>query len=115
MNTPIAWANYRQCRNNYVHSLNDAKSQYEARQVTKLESQTLSSRSWWQSIKHFLGAKKSDAIPALLLPSGAAVHDNQSKADILNTFFASHSTIDDSSASLPNENVVIEDGLDTVL
>ncbi len=114
LNTPAAWANYRQCRNTYVHSINEAKTQYELSQTDKLNDQTLRSRSWWQAIKNFLGTNKSDSIPALLLPSGIAVHDNHSKAEVLNDYFASHATIDDSNATLPPEPTVLHDHLTNI-
>ena len=113
-NSPAAWANYRHCRNTYVHSIKEAKDQYNISQANKLDNQNLNGRSWWQTIKTFLGSNKSDTIPALKLPSGIAVHDNNSKADVLNDFFASHATIDDSAATLPPDRPVQHEHLNHI-
>ena len=105
-NSAEAWHNYRQCRNDYVHAIANAKSQHVKDQVSKLENQSLGGKTWWQSIKSFLGtcSSKSKSIPALILPNGTAVHDSQGKAEVLNNFFSSHSTIDDTEAKLPDYN-----------
>lgn len=102
-NTVHAWGTYRQSRNKYVHALNDAKQKYEQSQANKLDNKTLSSRNWWQTIREFLGTKRTESVPALLLPTGSAVHDNQSKVRLLNDFFCSHSTLDDSNSTLPDD------------
>jgi len=114
LNTPAAWDNYRQCRNTYVHSIQDAKQEHDLKQTNELNDQSVGSKSWWQTIKKFIGGAKSDTIPALLLPSGAAVHDNTNKAKMLNDYFASHSTIDDSNATLPPENTPQHEQLNNI-
>ena len=73
-----------------------SKEAYENKQISNLELKDIGGRGWWQTIKHHIGNSKSNNMPALLSPSGDAVHDNISKASALNNFFVSHSTVDDS-------------------
>ena len=109
LNTPEAWDNYRQCRNSYVQSLKEAKCSYNDCLASSLDTKDLSGRNWWQTIKTFIGINRSDTIPAILLPTGTAVHDNLSKAQALNNFFVSHSTIDYSNAALPADRPLTHD------
>jgi len=113
-NTLEAWTTYRQSRNEYVHSIKTAKDQYEQNRFDNHNEEALGSKSWWQSIKCFLGSSKSNSIPALVTPSGTAAHDTLSKANILNEYFASHSVLDDSQSSLPPEHPLNHEPLDNI-
>ena len=53
-------------------------------------------------------------MPALLLPSGEAVHDNISKASALNNLFVSHSTVDDSHTTLAAAQFITEGRLTSI-
>ena len=60
--------------------------------ISNVEIKYIGGRGWWRTIKHHIGNSKSVNMPALLLPSGEAAHDNISKASALNNFFFSHNT-----------------------
>ena len=113
-NTNEAWSKYRRIRNEYVHCLALSKEAYENKQISKLELEDIGGRGWWQTIKQHIGNSKSDNMPALLLPSGEAVHDNISKASALNNFFVSHSTVDDSHTTLPAAKFITEGRLTSI-
>ena len=53
-----------------------------------------------KQLMYHIANSKSNNIPALLLPSDEAVHDNISKANALKNFFVSHSTVNDSQTTL---------------
>ena len=113
-NTNEAWSKYRRIRNEYVHSLAFSKEAYENKQISSLELKDIGGRGWWQTIKHHIGNPKSNNMPALLLPSGEAVHDNISKASALNNFFVSHSTVDDLHTTLPAAQFITEGRLTSI-
>ena len=91
-----------------------AKEAYENKQISNLELKDIGGRGWWQTIKHHTGNLKSSNMPALLLPSGEAVHDNISKASALNNFFVSHYTVDDSHTTLPAAQFITESRLTSI-
>ena len=74
-NTNEAWSKYRRIRNEYIHCLALSKAAYENKQISNLELEDIGGRGWWQTIKQHIGNSKSHNMPALLLPSGEAVHD----------------------------------------
>ena len=113
-NTNEAWSKYRRIRNEYVHSLAFSKEAYENKQISNLELKYIGGRGWRQTSKHHIGNSKSHNMPALLLPSGEAVHDNISKASALNNFFVSHSTVDDSHTTLPAAQFITESRLTSI-
>ena len=113
-NTNEAWSKYRRIRNEYVHSLAFSKEAYENKQISNLELKDIGGRGWWQTIKHHIGNSKSNKMPALLLPSGEAVHDNISKASALNNLFVSHSTVDDSHTTLAAAQFITEGRLTSI-
>ena len=53
-------------------------------------------------------------MPALLLASGEAAHDNISKARALNNFFVSHYTVDVSHTTLPAAQFITEGRLTSI-
>ena len=98
----------------FNNSLAFSKEAYENKQISNLELKDIGGRGWWQTIKHHIGNSKSNSMPALLLPSGEAVHDNISKASALNNFFVSHSTVDDSHTTLPAAQFITEGRLTSI-
>ena len=63
-------------------------------------------RNFWKVIKHFVKGDTSTSIPPLNdLTNNNSFHiTTQNKADCLNNYFASISTVDDSNTSLPQYN-----------
>ena len=74
--------------------------------ILRLRSGNLSPKDWWKALKSFVSPNKSSSksIPPLVDPiTDQFVVDEDEKANVFNLFFASQSTIDDSSHGLPSE------------
>lgn len=101
------WKNYKKLRNKVNNQKKYAKETFfNNLELSILDFHTNDKRKFWKVIRHFV--KNSDAsstIPplSLTLPSGETkIHfTDEEKADCLNEYFASISTVDDQHAQLP--------------
>lgn len=120
----LIWLNYKIIRNNVNNLKKHAKERfYNNLEISLLDSFTNSKKDYWKIIRHFVKNKDSTSeIPPLTkhLESGGSVYytTDKEKADCLNLYFTSVSTVDDSQAVLPPlvektnqylENIIIMD------
>ena len=101
-NSQHHWWVFKQLRNEIVSLIRQAKRTHINSLATKLKSGSLYSRDWWTTLKSFIKPSSSAGIPVLIDPSsGDEVISNDEKAHLLNKFFSSQATLDDSSHHLP--------------
>ena len=86
-------------RNKTVSEIRSAKINYQLKQFAIVNSGNPNSKTWWQTCKSLLYNKP--VIKAPLNNNGSLVTDNKHKADIFNRYFVKQSTLDESSAKLP--------------
>ena len=86
-------------RNKTVFETRSAKINYQLKQFEMVNSGNPNSKTWWQTCKSLLYNKP--VIKAPLNNNGSLVTDNKHKADIFNRYFVKQSTLDVSSAKLP--------------
>ena len=92
---------FRQLRNTYIENLRLAEQAYYQRLEDSVNSTaTQKKTSWWQTVKFFLNKNQTTDIPSLC-HENQTVTDNEAKAQLLNEFFVSHATVDDSNFHLP--------------
>lgn len=112
---PDNWQRYREIRNQYVHSLEEAQTEYDMRQANKLRSDSfISPKRWWNITKSLLGFTKNSNIPTLIRSDNSLANDDKAKASTLNEFFLTNSTIDTTNARLPQPNLLTQNSLDTI-
>jgi hypothetical protein len=115
MGTAASWQTYREIRNQYVHAIEEAESEYEMNQANKLKSDSyISSKRWWNITTSFLGISKKSSIPALIQQDNTVTNDDKSKADTLNIFFLMHSNINTDNAQIPPPNPITDTSLDSL-
>ena len=105
-NSPQHWLKFKKLRNEIISCIRNTKKEYFDRMILRLRSGNLSPKDWWKALKSFLSPNKSSSksIPPLVDPiTDQFVVDEDEKANVFNSFFASQSTIDDSSHGLPSE------------
>ena len=86
-NTTSDWTKYRQCRNEYVHTLEAAENEFKQKQINKIHSGTVNHRSWWQTVKTFISWNKTSSIPALICDNGITTNNSTEKANLLKKSF----------------------------
>ena len=96
------WSQYKTLRNNYQKQLDQAEITYKQALASSLKLQR-NTKQWWQVVKWLLGKGGDTSYPSLLVDN-KVVATNKEKADVFNNFFLSHSNIDFSNASLPDED-----------
>ena len=97
--TPLKWQKYLSTKDNYCKQLIKAEKVYNEN-LTESLGQERNSRKWWSTVKHLLGKGNDSSYPPLE-HSDKYITDNKEKADVFNNFFISHSSIDDTHATLP--------------
>ena len=107
------WENYRKARNEYQNGLDEAEQNYKKSLTDSLASNK-NSKSWWSTVKWLLGKGGDTSYPYLDI-NDVQINDNQEKAQAFNEFFLSHSNIDESRATLPNDDQDLESNLVTIL
>jgi hypothetical protein len=98
-NQPADWENYKNARNKYQQSLDEAEAAYKKSLCDSLSSNR-DTKKWWQTVKWLLGKGKDTSCPSLNV-NGLQVADSKSKATAFNDFFLSHTDLDLSNAELP--------------
>jgi hypothetical protein len=105
---PADWENYKNARNKYQQSLDEAETRYKESLCDSLSSNR-NTKKWWQTVKWLLGKGKDTSSPTLEV-NGVQITENIHKANAFNDFFLSHTNLDLSHAELPaidafNENI----------
>ena len=102
-NSPQYWLKFKKLRNEIISCIRNTKKEYFDRMILRLRSGNLSPKDWWKALKSFVSPNKSSSksIPPLVDPiTDQFVVDEDEKANVFSSFFASQSTIDDSSHGL---------------
>ena len=79
--------------------------------MEKLNSSNVSSKEWFKTARKLINRYKIHHIPTLNDDNTEASTDEE-KANLLNRFFCSQSTIDDSNSQLPDSNVLTNSNLE---
>ena len=80
--------------------IRDTKKKYFDDLANNLNSDQLSSKDWWNTIKSFISTNNKPSIPALN-DNGTTVSDPKLKADLLNNYFKCQSTLNDDGQEPP--------------
>ncbi|PJE77812.1 hypothetical protein CI610_03256 [invertebrate metagenome] len=96
------WSNFRKARNMCVNAIRKYKRDYFNKLCTKLNHTNTSSKEWWKIVNHFMSnSSKKTHIPPISY-NGNFIHDDLDKANAFNTFFSSHSNINDTNVDPPD-------------
>ncbi|KAK3098188.1 hypothetical protein FSP39_017040 [Pinctada imbricata] len=101
INSEYLWNKFKIIRNQVVNKLRNAKNNYYENICLKLKSNKFGTKEWWKLSKQLSNPSTKQSIPTLLTDYGTAVHDDTDKANLLNRFFCSQSSINDSGKTLP--------------
>lgn len=123
-NTEYAWSKFRKARNEATECLRKSKQEYNNKLIDKINSSNLSSKEWFKIAKQLTSKKSSSSIPPLI-DNDQYIDDNDGKANVLNNYFCSQSTLDDSNqppfdpiptsnCSLTNISLSVQDVKDAV-
>ncbi|XP_053393699.1 uncharacterized protein LOC128555435 [Mercenaria mercenaria] len=100
------WSKFRRIRNDTIRSIKQAKSTYYINLVDKLKTCTSSSKDWWNTLKPFITKDSSVSIPPLIDPvTNMPTTSDAEKADLLNTYFANQTQLNDDGKIPPNPTV----------
>ena len=102
-NTTCNWSTFRRLRNVVVSKLRASKSEYLASICEKIMSTRLSSKDWWKTIISLIKPTQSTSIPPLIdSNTGETVYNEEDKANLLNTYFASQALVECDNHNVPN-------------
>ena len=105
VNSEYHWSKFKALRNEVVDLLRLAKSKYHESLCDQIKNDKFSSKEWWKLVKQLSNMnKKSHGIKILVSNDDTIITDDLDKANLLNSFFASQSIIDESNATLPVNN-----------
>ena len=93
---------FRNARRDYYNNLNE-----------KIENPETTTKTFWKLLKNIMN-KNSSGIPTLNV-NGSQIHDDRGKAEALNDFFVSQSTIGDNNDDLPPFTYVTDARLDQII
>jgi hypothetical protein len=102
-NNDYFWNKYRDLNNQYHEKVQLAKSNFESKRNELLKTSCkIQPKLWWKTVKQLLGYAQDTSIPTIE-HNNVVITDSIGKAEAFNSFFVSHSNIDTSNASLPDE------------
>ena len=95
------WNKFKITRNKVIGLIRKSKRDYFDKLEYQLNNENLNSKLFWKTSKQLLKLEKSQQnIPTLILDNEIAETDLQ-KANMLNKYFSSQSTVDDNNKNLP--------------
>ena len=98
------WEIYRNFRNLVVSEIRKSQHHYYKNISLKLQHEPTSSKAWWKYVK-ILSGEEVIQTNCPLWNDGILIYDQKEKADLMNDFFASITTLEDSD-TFPTENIV---------
>ena len=102
INSLFHWSRFKLFRNKVVNLLRCAKKQYHESLCTRITQNKFSNKDWWKLVKQLSGFNnKTTEIKVLVDDNGTSFTDDIQKAELLNTFFTSQSTVDDTYGHIP--------------
>ena len=115
-NDVIHWSNFRSARNEVIAMIRQSKVQYFEQLSSQLKSGTPSSRVRWKTLKSLMCSHSSTSIPTLYdTSSDTMIIEEDDKANLLNSYFANQSRIDDSLSFIHEENQeIVSNSLDSI-
>ncbi|MEW8548206.1 MAG: reverse transcriptase family protein [Candidatus Thiodiazotropha sp.] len=109
-----AWAKFKQKRNSVTAIIRQAKKDYNDKLANELRQNQHNSKLWYKVSAEFLKTSPhSNSIPYLESDNKLAETDIE-KAEVLNQYFASQSTINDINSSLPDLDLPNHPQLETI-
>ena len=99
-NSESDWKKFKTLRNKVVQNIRDSKKLFYDKISTKLTSENLSSKDWWTTLKTFIAPNSRTSIPPLEFNDTIYTEDND-KANVLNSFFQSHTILNEQNAIIP--------------
>ena len=99
--TSTLFENFKQLRNEVTSNLRKAKHEYVKSLANKLKTSNLSSQDYWKTLKSFIRPSHISTIPPLY-HEDVYIEDTNEKANLLNSYFAEQSVLDDHLATLPD-------------
>ena len=94
------WKKFKTLRNKVVQNIRDSKKLFYDKISAKLTSENLSSKDWWTTLKTFIAPNSKTSIPPLEFNDTIYTEDND-KANVLNSFFQSHTILNEQNAIIP--------------
>ena len=114
-NNLMHWVKFKQIRNKVVDLLRSAKRNYFSNLHDKIKTEKFGSKDWWKLVKKVSGLNNAhNDIKVLIDSNDKVINDNTDKANLLNTFFASQSTIDDTNKDIPDFDFQIDSSIDSI-
>ena len=95
------YESFKDIRNNVTSSLRKSKKEYFKSFADKLKSSSLVTSDYWKTLKSFIKPSVDTSIPHIF-HNGSYISDSSDKAKLLNDFFVSQTSLDNSTATLQN-------------
>ena len=112
--TAERYESFKKARNDVTTQLRKSKKDYFKSLADKLKTSNVSSSDYWRTLKSFIKPSTSTSIPPIF-DNGSYVSDSDEKANLLNNFFVSQTTLDDSAAILPDIAFPVVDTLNNLV
>ncbi|XP_053396163.1 uncharacterized protein LOC128556153 [Mercenaria mercenaria] len=100
LNTEQAWTMFKTIRNEVTKLIRISKQNYQNKLIEQVNSNTITAKLWFKTAKKLTNKTTAQTIPTLQDQNTQASTD-QEKTELLNHFFCSQSTIDDTNEILP--------------
>ena len=108
------YESFKDIRNNVNSSLRKSKKEYFKSLADKLKSSSLATSDYWKTLKSFIKPSIDTSIPPIF-HNGSYISDSSDKAKLLNDFFVSQTSLDDSTATLPNTDLPANNTLHNII
>jgi len=104
VNDPEMWAKYNRLRNEVINKIRLAKQVFLDKKSEKIKTTQFNNKDWWKLVSEITNLKNvRKSIPALKSNTNpmTVYNDSASKANELNKYFVSISTINDDGLAIP--------------
>ena len=108
------YESFKDIRNNVTSSLRKSKKECFKSLADKRKSSSPATSAYWKILKSFI----KPSVDTSILPifhNGSYISDSSDKAKLLNDFFVSQTSLDDSTATLPNTDLPANNTLHNII
>ncbi|KAK3083103.1 hypothetical protein FSP39_014041 [Pinctada imbricata] len=110
------WGKFKKIRNNVVNLLRKSKNMYNDKTCKNIEESNFSSKQWWKLVNQIIGQPdKNSQIHAIKTDADCIIYDDTDKANALNDFFVSQSTLTENNTLPDYQPVSDQPSLDKII
>lgn len=100
-NTESSWEEFRRIRNATTSIIRKSKAEHQSKIIKQINTENIQTKTWFKLANKLNNKKSKSSVIPTLFHNGIEASSDADKAELLNSFFCSQSTLDDGNHPIP--------------